>query len=101
MPRRPRRNHSPVFKSKVALAGVKGDKTISELSQQFDVDPNQITRWKTQLLERMSEVFEGSAKADLPQVDVKTLHAKLDELTLENDFLETALTTAGLLSASR
>jgi transposase len=101
MPRRPRRNHSPAFKSKVALAAVKGDKTISELSQQFDVHPNQITQWKTQLLDRMSVVFEGFGKADPPQVDIKTLHAKIGELTLENDFLETALTKAGLLSAKR
>ena len=77
MPRRPRRNHLSAFKSKVALAGVIGDKTSSELSQRFDVHPNQITQWKTQLLERISEVFEGSAKADPPQVDVKTLDAKL------------------------
>ncbi len=101
MPRRPRRNHSPAFKSKVALAAVKGDKTISELSQQFDVHPNQITQWKTQLLDRMSVVFEGSGKAGPPQVDIKTLHAKIGELTLENDFLESALTKAGLLSAKR
>jgi transposase len=102
MPRRPRRNHSPVFKSKVALAAVKGDKTISELSQQFDVHPNQITQWKTQLLDRMSDVFEGSGNGDPPlQVDVKTLHAKIGELTLENDFLESALIKAGLLSAKR
>ncbi len=101
MPRRPRRNHSPAFKSKVALAAVKGDKTISELSQQFDVHPNQITQWKTQLLDRMSVVFEGSGKMDPPPVDVKTLHAKIGELTLENDFLESALTKAGLLSARR
>ena len=64
MPRRPRRNHSSVFKSKVALAAIKGDKTISELCQQFDVHPNQIAQWKTQLLDRMSVVFEGSGKAD-------------------------------------
>ena len=101
MPRRPRRNHSPAFKSKVALAAVKGDKTISELSQQFDVHPNQITQWKKQLLERMSEVFEGSGNHQSPQIDVKTLHAKIGELTLENDFLEGALTKAGLLSAKR
>ena len=101
MPRRPRRNHSPVFKSKVALAAIKGDKTISELSQQFDVHPNQITQWKTQLLDRMSVVFEGSGKVDSPQVDIKTLHAKIGQLTLENDFLEGALTKAGLLSAKR
>ena len=86
MPRRPRRNHSPAFKSKVALAAVKGDKTISELSQQFDVHPNQITQWKTQLLDRMSTVFEGSGKTDPPQVDIKTLHAKIGQLTLEMPF---------------
>jgi transposase-like protein len=85
----------------VALAAVKGDKTISELSQQFDVHPNQITQWKKQLLERMSEVFEGSGNSQSPPVDVKTLHAKIGELTLENDFLEGALTKAGLLSAKR
>ncbi len=101
MPRRPRRNHSPVFKSKVALAAVKGDKTISDLSQQFDVHPNQITQWKTRLVDRMSIVFEGSGNADQPQVDIKTLHAKIGALTLENDFLESALTKAGLLSARR
>ena len=100
MPRRPRRNHSPVFKSKVALAAVKGHKTISELSQQFDVHPNQITQWKAQLLDRMRVVFERSGKVD-PPVDIKTLHAKIGELTLENDFLESALTKAGLLSARR
>ena len=65
MPRRPRRTHSPSFKSKVALAAVKGDRTIAELSQQFDVHPNQITQWKMQLLERMSVVFEGSGNVDL------------------------------------
>jgi len=101
MPRRPRRNHSPAFKSKVALAAVKGDKTISELSQQFDVHPNQITQWKKQLLERMSEVFDGPVSSQPAAVDVKTLHAKIGELTLENDFLEGALTKAGLLSAKR
>ena len=101
MPRRPRRNHSPAFKSKVALAAVKGEKTITELSQQFDVHPNQITQWKTQLLERMSVVFEGPGQAESPSVDIKTLHAKIGELTLENDFLESALTKAGLLSAKR
>ena len=73
MSRRPRRNHSPVFKSKVSLAAIKGDKTISELSQQFDVHPNQITQWKTQLLDRMSVVFEGSGKADSPQMDMQDI----------------------------
>lgn len=100
MPRRPRRNHTPVFKSKVALAAIKGDKTVSELAQQFDVHPNQITQWKNQLLERAAEAFDGGASKE-PPVDIKTLHAKIGELALENDFLEGALTKAGLLSAKR
>src|SRR5208283_4224489 len=57
MSRRPRRNHTPVFKSKVALAAIKGDKTLAELAQLFDVHPNQITQWKTQLLEGAAGVF--------------------------------------------
>ena len=51
MSKRPRRNHAPAFKAKVALAAIKGEKTLAELAHQFDVHPNQITHWKTQLLE--------------------------------------------------
>ncbi|TXI72445.1 MAG: transposase, partial [Dechloromonas sp.] len=51
MTRRKRRNHSPEFKAKVAIAALKGDKTLAELAQQFDVHPNQITDWKSQLVE--------------------------------------------------
>lgn len=101
MSRRPRRNHSPAFKSKVALAAVKGEQTITELSQRFDVHPNQITQWKNQLLEQLPSVFEQGGKSKEPSVDIKTLHAKIGELTLENDFLESALTKAGLLSAGK
>jgi len=101
MSRRPRRNHSPVFKSKVALAAVRGEQTVTELSQRFDVHPNQITQWKNQLLEHATAVFENGTGSKAPAVDVKTLHAKIGELTLENDFLEKALTKAGLLSAKR
>ncbi len=101
MPRRPRRNHTPVFKSKVAVAAIKGDKMVAELAQQFDVHPNQITQWKNQLLERAGAVFEGSGQNEPPPIDIKALHAKIGELTLENDFLEGALTKAGLLSAKR
>jgi transposase len=102
MSRRPRRNHTSVFKAKVALAALKGDKTLSELAEQFDVHANQITQWKNQLLEGAAGVF-GEARAGAAQeaVDVKTLHAKIGALALENDFLEGALTKAGLLGARR
>ena len=103
MTKRPRRNHSADFKAKVALAAIRGEKTLIELSQQFDVHPNQIKQWKDQLLEGASGVFGGEAKSDAaaPAVDVKTLHAKIGELALENDFLAGALNKAGLLSARK
>jgi transposase len=103
MSRRPRRNHTATFKAKVALAGIKGEKTLSELAEQFDVHANQITQWKGQLLEGAAGVFGGEAKAEpaAAAVDLKTLHAKIGALTLENDFLEGALTKAGLLSVKR
>jgi transposase len=103
MSRRPRRNHTPAFKAKVALAAIKGERTLADLAQQFDVHPNQITQWKSQLQEGAAGVFGSEARVDLatPRVDVKSLHAKIGELTLEKDFLEGALGKAGLLSAKR
>jgi len=98
MSKRGRRNHSAVFKAKVALAAVKGDQTLVQLAERFDVHPNQVTHWKAQLLERAAEVFTGERAGETP-VDVKELHAKIGQLALENDFLERALTKAGLLSA--
>jgi transposase len=88
MSRRARRNHTAGFKAKVALAAIKGEKTLSELSEQFDVHANQITQWKSQLLEGAVGVFRGEAKAEAPTstVDLKTLYAKIGQLTLENDF---------------
>ena len=85
MAKRKRRNHSPIFKGQVAVAALKGDKTLAELAQQFDVHPNQITDWKSQLLERAAHVF-GEAVTAGPEPDLKTLHAKIGQLTLENDF---------------
>jgi transposase len=100
MTKRTRRNHSPTFKAQVAMAALKGEKTLAELAQHFDVHPNQITDWKTQLQEKSSLVF-GNAPAQVADPDIKTMQAKIGQLTLENDFLENALTKAGLLSARR
>jgi len=84
----------------VALAAIKGERTIAQLADQFDVHPNQITTWKAQLEGGAAGVFGGAAPS-APPVDVKALHAKIGELTLENDFLEGALSKAGLLNARR
>jgi len=102
MSRRARRTHTPAFKAKVALAAIKGEMTLAQLAEHFDVHPNQITQWKAQLQESAANVFgPGDQGTAQPAVDVKSLHAKIGELTLENDFLEGALTKAGLLSAKR
>ena len=101
MTRRPRRNHLPAFKAKVAMEAIKGEVTLAELAQRFDVHPNQINQWRGQLMERAEEVFARPAQDDQPPVDLKVLHAKIGELALENDFLESALTKAGLLNGKR
>ena len=101
MSRRPRRHHSPAFKAKVALAAVKGEKTLAELAQLYDVHANQITTWRTQLLEGAAGVFGAEPPASEPSVDMKTLHAKIGELTLVNDFLAGALGKAGLLPSAK
>src|SRR3954465_6357772 len=78
MTRRARRNHTPAFKAKGALAGVRGDRTLAQLAEQFDVHPNQITSWKAQLEGGAADVFGpggSSAAAALPAIDVKALHA--------------------------
>ena len=102
MTKRSWRMHSAAVKAKVALAAVRGQRTLAELAQQFGVHPNQITEWKRQLQERAADVF-GAAGAPVnePPVDLKTLHAKIGQLALENDFLSGALGKVGLLSAKK
>jgi transposase len=102
MTKRTRRNHSPAFKAKVALAALRGDRTIAQLLDQHGVHVSQITAWKEQLQASAANVFgPGGSAVAAPAVDIKALHAKIGELTLQNDFLEGALSKAGLSSAKR
>ena len=90
--RRKRRNHKPDFKAKVALAALKGDLTLAELSEKHDVHQNQITEWKRQLLENADQAFGGEKASEGSEAKIKALHEKIGQLTVENDFLEKGLT---------
>ena len=92
MTRRKRRNHTPAFKAKVALAALKGERTLAELAEQFDVHPNQIQDWKKRLAAGAEDVFgANSERARDNEQAVEKLHAKIGQLSMENDFLSKAL----------
>jgi transposase-like protein len=99
MAKRPRRNHSAAFKAKVALEAMKGEHTLVELSERFEVHPNQITEWKKLLMDRASEIFNKGRPSREP--DIKELHAKIGQLAMENDFLAVALGRIGDPSGKR
>lgn len=89
---RKRRNHTPGFKARVALEALKGEKTLGELSQQYDLHPNQIQQWRKKLLEGATDVFgAGEKEHRAVEEEVKELHAKIGKLTMERDFLSKAL----------
>lgn len=100
MTRRPRRNHGAAFKAKVALEAIKEEQTLVQLAERFDVHPNQITKWKKQMLDRAQEVFAKEKKTQ-EGPSIKELHAKIGQLAMENDFLETALGRVDETSAKR
>ena len=89
--KRPRRKLTSQFKATVALAALKGDKTLSELASQYDVHPNQIVSWKKQLLEHAVDVFSGDTGRAVQETELKDLHAKIGQLTMERDFLSLVL----------
>jgi len=100
MSKRPRRNHGAAFKAKVALEAIKGEQTLVELAERFQIHPNQITEWKKHLLERAEDVFTKDKKLN-EAADVKDLHAKIGQLAMENDFLAVALGRIAEPSAKR
>src|SRR5258707_15687008 len=101
MSKRARRNHTPAFKAKVALAAIRGQNTVAELAQHFDVHPNQITQWKTQLQEGAAGGFGAAADtgAHPPPLGVEFLRGEVGERNLGSDFFEEALREAGLRRA--
>jgi transposase len=89
--RRPRRNHSAAFKARVALEAIRGEKTVAEIAAHHEVHANQVTSWKTELLEKAAMIFGGNALAADGKERIRELHEKIGELTVERDFLEGAL----------
>lgn len=83
--KKPRRNHSPAFKARIALEALRGEKTVAEISAQHQVHPTQVTSWKTQLLENAAAIFGGEALAADGKERIRELHEKIGELTVERD----------------
>ena len=100
MSKRSRRNHSAAFKAKVALEAIKGQQTVIEIAERFDVHPTQVTQWKTQLLDHAAQAF-GAGDEKGSQPNIKELHAKIGQQALEIDFLAGALGRIGDPSAKR
>jgi len=87
-----RRRFAPEFKAKVALEAIRGDQTINELASRYELHPNMITNWKRQAINNMADVFSGDTerKSKTKEAQIKDLHAKIGQLTVERDFLAKA-----------
>ena len=84
--RKPRRNHSAAFKVRIALEAIRGEKTVAEIASHHEVPPNQVTMWKTQLLENAAGIFGGETVSEDGKERIQELRANVGELTVEHDF---------------
>ena len=98
---RKRKQYSPEFKSKIAIACIRGDKTTAELATQHEIHPTQINTWKRELLEKASTLFDNGKSADKAQSDTKAendeLYRQIGKLKVERDFLAERSAQLGLL----
>lgn len=99
--RKPRRNHNAAFKARIALEAIRGEKTVAEIAAHHQVHPNQVTTWKMQLLQNAAAVFGGTALAEDGKEQIRELHEKIGQLTMERDFLDSALGKFPGLSGKR
>ncbi|MCB2218195.1 IS3 family transposase [Desulfofustis glycolicus] len=101
--KRQRRKHTPEFKAKVALEAIKGIKTLSEISKEYEVHPVMVSAWKKDMMERLPEVFEkkNTKKDKLTEKETEQLQRKVGQLTMEVDFLEKKCRQLGITGKER
>jgi transposase len=83
-----RKRHDGAFKAKIGLEALKGIKTVSQIAREFDIHPVQVSHWKSQLLERLPQAFEADTCKVVDEAKIASLHEKIGQLTVENDFLK-------------